>query len=211
MCFALLLRSPIAMAQGDTSQGALSAQATPNDFTRSPPYAPFRPGPLAEGSLGVYAPTGLIKKLSAPGPFIRVAVGFDVARWLGVYVGMDAAFLATNRAPEPPTERGYPLWGGALGARFSFGISDRFRIPLRLELGFHKTDDAGVLRTYGFTKADALSLSTGASTGLEWRAPTRHFGIAAEIGVRDDTGLEYDVRAQAPIAIISAIIIRYTL
>jgi len=180
-------------------------------FGAPPPYAPFKRGPLIEGSIGVYAPTGRLKEVSAPGPWVRISGGFDFFRWLSAYAMFDTAFLDTARGSAPPDPRGYLLWGFGFGARVSIGLGDRFRIPLRGEISWHKTDDIGVLATYGFKDASSFGMSFGGATGLEWRAPTRHFGVAAEIGVRDDTALKHSVRSGAPIAIVGALIVRYTL
>jgi hypothetical protein len=180
-------------------------------FAAPPPYAPFKRGPFVEGSVGVYGPTGRIKTVSAPGPWARISAGFDFTRWVGAYVMFDSAFLDTGRGSPPPDPRGYALWGFGLGARLSLGLGDRFRIPFRLELSWHKTDDNGVLATYGFNDASSFNVSFGGATGIEWRAPTRHFGVAAEIGLRNDSALAHSQRAQSPLAIIGALVVRYTL
>lgn len=176
-----------------------------------PPMAPFKRGPLVEGSLGVYAPTGRLKNLTAPGPWMRVSLGWDFTSWLAAFVSGDAAFLSTGRAPPPPGERGYVLYGFGVGARFAVPASERIRIPLRVDLGAHSAADGGVLATYGYNDARDLNVSYGATLGLEWRAATRHLGVILEGGVRSDSGLGQAGRSSGTLAIVSALSIHSTL
>jgi hypothetical protein len=176
-----------------------------------PPPPPWRPGPDVDATLGVYAPLGRLKRVTAPGPWMRVTGGYEVASWLGVFGAFDSAFLATNRANPPPGERGYVLWGFGGGVRFALPLTPRFRVPLRVEIGLHKVDDQGVLQTYGFSNGHSFRLSYGAMLGLEWRATSRHFGIAAEFGVRNDAAVKDDLGASAPLAMLGGVLIRYTL
>ncbi|MGZ3420029.1 MAG: hypothetical protein ACXVEF_10640 [Polyangiales bacterium] len=192
---------------------AVSSMAAAQDVpvTAAPPVAPFKRGLLVEGDVGVYAPIGRIKNLVAPGPMVRVALGWDFAKWIGVFGSFDSAFLSTGRAPPPPGERAFVLWGFGGGARLALPIGDRVRIPLKVELGMHKADDGGVLAAYGFTNAKDLNLSYGATLGFEYRAVSRHFGILLEGGVRNDSGLDYPAKAQAPLAIVGTLGVHYTL
>jgi len=166
---------------------------------------------MVEGTIGVYAPSGRLKRISAPGPWMRITIGYDVTRWLGLFVAGDAAFLSTNRAPPPPGERAYAVYGFGGGARFSFGITNRIRIPIRVELGVHRTNDKGVLASYGFNDTADFGLSYGATVGVEWRAMSRHFGIILEGGVRNDSNLTHAARAESPLAIVSGLTLHYTL
>jgi len=176
-----------------------------------PPPPPWHPGPDVDGTLGVYAPFGRLKRVTAPGEWMRVTAGYEITSWLGLFGAFDAAFLATNRANPPPGERGYVLWGFGGGARLSLPIGTRWRIPLRVEVGAHKAEDNGVLATYGFPNAKSFGLSYGAMLGVEWRATSRHFGIAVEFGLRNDSSLK-DVNAtSAPLAMLGGLLVRYTL
>lgn len=188
-----------------------SAAADDVPVSVAPPVAPFTRGPLVEGNVGVYAPVGRIKNLVAPGPMIRLALGWDFKKWIGVFGSFDSAFLSTGRAPPPPGERAFVLWGFGGGARVSLGLGDRVRIPLKLELGMHKASDGGVLAAYGYTNAKDFGLSYGATLGVEYRAVSRHFGILLEGGVRNDSSLEYPAKAQAPLAIVGTLGVHYTL
>ncbi len=193
--------------------GVASRRASAQDVgvVQAPPMAPFKRGPLVEGTLGVYAPTGRLKRLSAPGPWMRVAIGYDISKWLAVFVAGDAAFLTTGRAPPPPGERGYVLWGFSGGVRLAINVTDRVRIPVRLELGAHRASDGGVLGAYGFSDARDLGLSWGGSTGLEWRAASRHYGIFGEVGIRNDSSFTALGRSESPFAIVSGLGLHYTL
>lgn len=176
-----------------------------------PPPAPWKAGPDVDATLGAYAPLGRLKRVTGPGEWMRLSAGWEFASWLGVFVSFDGAFLSTNRANPPPGERGYVLWGFGGGARFSLPLSPRFRIPLRVEIGAHKADDQGVLATYGFPDARSLGFSYGAMLGVEWRATSRHFGIAAEWGVRSDSAVRDQNRTSAPLALLGGLLVRYTL
>lgn len=173
--------------------------------------APFRRGPLVEGTLGVYAPTGTLKNLSAPGPWLRLALGWDFTRWLAVYAAGDVAFLSTGRAPPPPGERGYMVWGFGGGLKLSLPIGERVRIPLRAELGMHRVADDGVLVNYGYASARDLGFSYGAMLGFEWRAASRHYGLAVEAGIRNDSALAFPGKSQSPFAILGGVTLHYTL
>ena len=176
-----------------------------------PPPPPWRRGPDVDGTIGVYAPLGRLKRVSSVAPWARLTGGYDLAPWIGLFVGFDSTFLSTNRASPPPGERGYVLWGFSGGARLSLPLGPRWRIPLRLELGAHKADDAGVLASYGFPDARSFGLSYGAMLGLEYRAPSRHFGVATEWGVRRDAALQDETRSAAPLALVGGVLVRYTL
>jgi hypothetical protein len=188
-----------------------SARADDVPVTAAPPVAPFKRGPLVEGGIGVYAPVGRIKNLVAPGPMMRVALGWDFKKWFGIFGAFDSAFLSTGRAPPPPGERAFVLWGFGAGLRASLGIGERVRIPLKIELGMHKAADGGVLASYGYTSAADFGFSYGATLGIEYRAVSRHFGILLEGGVRNDTALEYPTKSQAPMAIVGTLGVHYTL
>jgi hypothetical protein len=177
----------------------------------APPMAPFKRGLLVEGNVGVYAPTGTIKNLVAPGPMMRVALGWDFNKWFGVFAAGDVAFLSTGRAPPPPGDRAFLLWGLGGGARVSLGITERVRIPLRLEIAMRRVEDGGVLAVYGYNTAKDLSFGYGGTLGLEWRASSRHFGVLAEAGVRNDTGLEFPGKSQPALAIVGTLGVHYTL
>jgi hypothetical protein len=198
ICAAVLLLPSLALAQDDVVHPA-------------PPMAPFKRGPLVEGSVGIYAPTGRLKNYSSPGPWMRLSVGWDFSRWLAVFATGDAAFLSTNRAPPPPGERGYVVYGFGLGARFSIPATERIRFPLRVDLGAHRVEDSGVLSTYQFNSARDLDVSYGATAGVEWRAASRHLGIILEFGVRSDGALSQSGRSDSPLAIVSALSIHSTL
>jgi hypothetical protein len=144
---------------------AAPASAQDVDATPAPPLAPFKRGVLVEGSIGMYAPTGRLKEYSAPGPWMRVSAGYDLSKWLAFFVSGDCAFLSTNRAPPPPGDRGYLLYGFGLGTRLSIPASERLRFPVRIEIGGHRVADAGVLRTYLFGDARGFEVSNGAREG----------------------------------------------
>lgn len=177
----------------------------------APPMAPFKRGPLVEGTVGMYAPTGKLKNYSSPGPWMRVSLGWDFTRWLSAFVTGDAAFLSTNRAPPPPGERGYILYGFGVGARVSIPASERILFPIRVDLGAHRVADSGVLATYQFNSARELDVSYGATVGLELRAATRHLGIILEGGIRNDGALTQSGRSDSPLAVVSALSIHSTL
>ena len=191
-----------------TACASVARQAIAAD---APPPEPYRRGPNIDGGLGVYGPLGRLHLVSSPGPWMRIAAGYELNRWLGVFVGFDTAFLSTDRTSPPPGERGYVLWGFSGGVRFGIPLGNRWRIPFRAEIGAHKADDNGVLATYGFLDAHSFGLSLGAATGLEWRAMTRHFGLALEGGVRTDASLQHAAKAQTPLAITGVLLVRYTL
>ena len=189
-----------------------AASAVPDEPTRTaPPMAPFKRGLLVEGSLGVYAPTGKLKNYSPPGPWMRVSLGWDFSRWLAAFVSGDAAFLSTSRAPPPPGERAYVLYGFGVGARFSIPATERILFPIRVDLGAHRVADGGVLSTYQFNSARELDVSYGATVGVEWRAASRHLSLILEAGVRSDGSLTQAGRADSALAVVSALSIHSTL
>lgn len=193
--------------------GETRAQADDELNAPVPPMAPFRRGVLVEGTVGAYAPTGPLKNVSSPGPWLRLSAGYDFSKWLAVFATGDAAFLSTDRAPPPPGTRAYVLYGLGVGARVSLPAGERLRFPLRVEIGAHKASDEGVLKTYGFAKTGDLSngFSWGATLGIEWRARSRHFGIVLEGGVRNDGAFAYTGKNDKPFAIVSGASLHYTL
>lgn len=187
------------------------AAAEDDAVNAAPPMAPFKRGVLVEGSVGLYAPTGKLKNYSSPGPWMRLSVGFDFTRWLSAFVTGDTAFLSTNRAPPPPGDRAYLIYGFGVGARLSIPATTRVLFPIRVDLGAHRAADSGVLTTYQFNSARQLDVSYGATAGVEWRAATRHLGIIVEGGVRSDGALTQSGRSDSALAIVSAISIHSTL
>lgn len=213
LAFALLLvgASPIAASPAGAQGAVRDEDADVAASLAPPPLAPFRAGPSIEGTVGVYAPTGRLSKVSAPGPWIRVTVGWDLTRWLAFYGAGDAAFLVTGRAPAPPAPRAYVLYGVGGGAKVSLPIGARVRIPLRAELGVRTVDDGGLLEIYGFGRTRDLGLSWGATAGVEWRAASRHFGLVLEGGVRNDDVVVAPARESMALAVVAGIGIHYTL
>jgi len=202
----------VRLAAGLVLAIAVPGSASAQDVTSTaPPMAPFKRGPLVEGSIGMYAPTGRLKNYSAPGPWMRLTAGMDITKWLAIFASGDCAFLSTNRAPPPPGERGYLLYGFGVGARFSIAANERIRFPIRVDLGGHRVADSGVLATYEFGDARELAVSYGATAGIEWRASSRHFGIILEGGVRNDTGLAQRGRSDGPLAVVTALSLHSTL
>ena len=188
---------------------AVPARADDSDKPgEAPPLAPFRRGVAFEGMLGTYAPTGPLKHVSAPGPWMRLAVGFDFTKWFSAFVSGDAAFLTTERAPPPPGPRAYSFYGFSGGLRFALPIG-RVRVPLRAEIGVHEAKDDGVLGAYGFDFVHGLSLGWALSTGLEIRAKSRHYGLGFEVGVRNDTS--FTKGGGSPYALQGGLLVHYTL
>ncbi len=177
--------------------------------SEAPPLPPFRRGVTFEGVIGTYAPTGPLKKISAPGPWIRLAVGYDFTKWFQAFVSGDAAFLTTDRAPPPPGPRAYSFYGFSGGLRFALPIG-RVRVPLRAEIGVHEANDYGVLGAYGFDFVHGLSLGWAVSTGLEIRAKSRHYGIGFEVGIRNDTSFAKS-GSGGPYAFQGGLLVHYTL
>ncbi len=188
---------------------AWSSPATAQET--APPLAPQRPGFAIEASLGAYVPTGKLANLSSPGAWTRFAIGWDVKRWFELYGAADVAFLSTDRAQPPPSPHAYRIWGFEGGGRFFLPIGDRVRIPFRLGVGAHAAVDDDVLSTYGFANEQSLGVSLSGATGVEWRAPSRHFGLYWEIGARMDAAIKHSSDGAATIAILSCLGIHYTL
>lgn len=177
----------------------------------APPLAPQRPGFAIEASAGAYIPTGHLSKVSSPGEWTRVAIGWDAKRWFELYASADVAFLATDRAQGPPTSHAYRIWGFEGGGRFLLPLGDRVRIPFRLGVGAHAAVDDDVLSTYGFASEQSLGVTFSGATGVEWRAASRHFGLYWEIGARMDTAIKHSSDGAATIAILSCLGLHYTL
>lgn len=207
----LLLAAPAVIAT--LASGSGRAHAEDSVTAPVPPMAPFRRGPLVEGTLGAYAPLGPLKNVTAPGPWLRLSAGYDFSKWLAVFATGDAAFLSTGRAPPPPGERAFVIWGFGVGVRVSIPATERLRFPLRFDVGAHKASDDGVLKTYGFTATNDLGSGTsyGATAGVEWRAPSRHFGVIVEGGVRNDAAFSYAGKTDKPLAIVAGASLHYTL
>lgn len=199
------------LSSAAVAAGAAGAGVNDEPTRTAPPMAPFKRGPLVEGSIGMYAPAGKLKNYSAPGPWMRVSVGWDFSRWLAAFVTGDAAFLSTGRAPPPPGERSYILYGFGVGARFSIPATERVLFPIRVDLGAHRVADGGVLSTYQFNSARELDVSYGATVGVEWRAATRHLSLILEAGVRSDGSLSQSGRSDSALGIVSALSIHSTL
>jgi hypothetical protein len=211
VCGALCLLVASFAPRDGLAQDARVADDGIGDLLAPPPLRPFKSGFALEGSVGAYVPTGELARLCSPAVHQRLTLGWDFARWLAAYGFGDLAFLATDRAPPPPGEKGFAYWGFGIGIKLSVPLGERWLLPVRIEGSFHRAEDSGVLATYGFADADKLSLGYGGGLGLEWRAKSRHYGVVLELSARRESGLSAPRASGGVVVLMPSLGLHYTL
>lgn len=176
----------------------------------APPPAPRRRGLTLMGSVGALGHAGPLRRVSPPGPWFHLLVGYEPFGWLTVLVEGDISFSDTSRAEPPPDPRGYALYGIGAGLRFTLRPSARIGVYAEGTIGGASvTED--ILASYGFRQADEMNPYFGARLGLEWYQVNPHYALVWHAGIRSYAqGLDRERSSETPLAWHGALAIRYT-
>lgn len=209
---AVLLTSAAARAQ-EAEEEVLPEGPDPTrlDVERLPPEAIeitrdlYSHGLLVEGWLGARGFRKGVGRVSSPGLFADVGVGYEIFSCLRARVAVEASFHGTD-APPPPSPTAFEVLGVVAELRFQLNLSARVALWLGGEGGIaYSTGD--VLRSYGFEDSDNVDLTYGGSLAFDWHMVNRHHSIGLLGGVRKFPSL--DAPGDKTLAIHGAAYVRY--
>jgi hypothetical protein len=163
---------------------------------------------VLETGAGAVFQLGALRHVSPPSPWLQVHLGYEVAEWFMVLVNADLTLADTSYAARPPEPRTYAHYAVGAGGRFQFRLASWLAAHAQLELGISEvTED--VLEQYGYRQADSLGFHYGARLGLEWLQVNPHLALGAQGTLRNYSGLDRANNADAPLAAIGALTLRY--
>ena len=176
----------------------------------APPPPPRRRGLLVAGSVGVLGHLGPLRRISAPGPWFHLIIGYEPFEVLTVLAEADVAYFDTSRAPPPPEARAYALFGFGVGARFTLRPNPRIGLYGEGTIGAASvTED--VLSSYGFRNANELNPYLGVRLGFEWYQINPHYALGGQFGLRSYAqGLDRQFSSETPLALQGGVTLRYT-
>ena len=181
------------LATASTARAQETEEPDPTrlDVERLPPEAIevtrdlYSHGFFIEAFVGARGFIGGVGRISNPGPYLHLGVGFEITPWLMVAVSAEGSIHRTN-APAPPSPTVFEAIGFFGEARLQANISARAALWLGGEfgIGFSTTD---VLVTYGLTQANEVGIAYGGQVGFDWHMRNRHhsFGLAGGARVYD--------------------------
>jgi hypothetical protein len=158
------------------------------DVARLPPEALeitrdlYSHGLFLEAQLGALAFVGDANKVSAPGPRLSIALGYELFSWLSPLLQIEGSLHRTDNRP-PPRASTYELVSAAAGLRFSLPFSARAALWLDGLVGVNWSS-GDVLRALGFRDAFKLGINYGGELGFDWHMRARHHSLGLLGGAR---------------------------
>ena len=211
------LAAPVAVDAGRGLEADLRAPSGSGglaaaDSLDAPPPPPRRSGLVLQANLGALFFPGAFGKLSPPAPHFRVALGYEVFRWLLVFGEGELAFGSTNVKSDPPFDRAFPIWGFGAGARATLPLGSRVGLWLEAAPGLWRVQTAtNALGVLGFRDAESLGLFVRGRVGVDWYQVDRHFALFVAGGARFAPSFTYTVGpAGAPLVAEASVGLRYT-
>ena len=176
------------------------------DTEEAPPPPPRHHGFVLQSSVGGIGHLGPLNTVSPTSPEFRLTAGYEILDWF-MLLGETGLMLSSTRfAPEPRTYAYYSFGGGL---RFSVGLGESFALYLQGSLGAARAND-DVLVIHGYRDSTQLSLYFGGQLGFEWYQVNPHLALGLDAGVYDYVGLARERSTSPPLAIKSAVSIKYT-
>lgn len=179
-----------AQAPFASAQEAVTEDPDPTrlDVERLPPEAiaitrdVYAHGFFLEGMVGGRGFKGGVARVSDPGVFASIGLGYELLPWLMVKLAAEMSVHATD-APPPPSATSFQLMGGTFELRVQLPFSAFLAAWLGPEIGvMHATGN--VLQNYGIEQAGGFDLFYGANLGLDWHMKNRHHSIGLMGGGR---------------------------
>ena len=197
-------------------EGDLAPKPAPRVDTaealEAPPPPPRRKGLVLQANLGALFFPGAFGKVSPPAPHFRVALGYEIFRWLMLFGEGELAFGSTHVATDAPFARAFPIWGFGAGARAAIPLGSRVGLWLEAAPGLWTaqtpTNALGVL---GFRDAESLGVFVRGRVGVDWYQIDRHFALFVAGGARFAPSFTYTTgTAGAPLVAEGSAGLRYT-
>jgi hypothetical protein len=158
------------------------------DVERLPPEAialtrdMFSRGLFVHGLLGGRGFAGGVGRLSQPGPFARVGLGYELADYFAPALALEMS-LHETAAPAPPSASAFQVIDVLAEARLSWPWSARAALWLGGELGVDWIP-GNLLVAHGLEDADGSGLIYGGSLGFDWHLRSRHHSLGLLAGAR---------------------------
>lgn len=197
--------------QIDLSGDAKKDTILPEPPAEAPPPSPRHKGFVLASSLGTMGFAGAFGNLCHPAFWIQSQLGYEIWRWLMVFVEGELAFTETTGVKDPSQNRGVPIFGFGGGARATVHFSERVAVFLQGDVGAMKADvAAGALATLGFRAAESLGIAAGGRLGLEWYQVDPHLALVLSGGARYAAPFARSAGSDLPLAWDLALALRYT-
>ncbi len=184
----------------------------PEAPAEAPPAMPRHKGFVLEGSLGALGFLGQFRHVAPTAPWLHAQLGYELVRWLMVFVEGELAFSDTSVSQDPSSARAFPIYGVGTGARVTVHATDRVALFAQGAIGVLKADvPENAFAVLGYANAESLGLSVGARVGVEWYQVDRHMALGLAVGARDAKGFAKLVaRGDTPLMWDGSAAIRYT-
>jgi hypothetical protein len=198
-----------ARAQGAETE---APDATRLDVERLPPEAiditrdMFSRGLFLQGTLGGRGFAAGLGRISRPGAFARVGLGYEFFTWLAVAAAFELSLHDTD-APAPPAPSTFELCDAVAELRLQLPLSARAALWLGGEAGVDWVP-GNLLEAYGLSHADELGVMYGGSLGFDWHVLSRHHSLGLLAGARLYPNLA-GLRDEQTIGIHSAAYLKY--
>jgi hypothetical protein len=190
---------------------AKAAEELIGSSPEAPPPLPYKKTLVLDSSIGAIGFLGEFRKISPPGPWMHLQLGYELLKWLMVYGEGELAFTDTSNKQDPPKTRAFAMFGFGGGARFTIRFTDRFGIYAQGGAGLMKADvPTNALAILGFRDAESLGVYLGARLGVEWFQIDRHFALGLNAGVRTAQGFaKLGAGTDSPLALDGGASLRY--
>jgi hypothetical protein len=182
------------------------------DVERLPPEAiavkrdMFAHGLFVQGHAGGLGFAGGLGRLSLPGMFARVGLGYELTDWLLLGAAVELSLHETS-APPPPGPAGFQLIDSLFEVRFQIPVSARATPWVAAEGGVDWIS-GNLLAAYGVRRASQVGINYGGSIGFDWHMLNRHYSIGLLAGARLYPNLD-GPNGDKTIGIHSALYLKY--
>jgi hypothetical protein len=214
-----LILVPVALAMGSPCAPARAQQPTTEtpdrtrlDVERLPPEAVvverdmFAHGLFLQSDFGGRGFVGGVGRLSQPGLFARVGLGYELTQWFLLGAAFELSLHDTS-APPPPSPASFQLIDTVVEARLQWPLSARATPWLGVEGGIDWTP-GNLLAAYGIRRAGQADLTYGGSIGFDWHLLSRHYALGLLVGARFYPNLD-TAAGERSIGIHSAACLKY--
>lgn len=193
----------------DSQDDGSEAVADTGPAPEAPPPPPRHHGFVLQSSVGGLGHLGPMSSVSPTSPEFRLTAGYEILDWLMVLGEANLVLSSTRYANPPPGPRTYAYYAFGGGLRFTVGIGESFAVYLQGALGASRAND-DVLINHGYLDSTTLSLYYGGLIGFEWYQVNPHLALGIDAGVNYYVGFARELSTSPPLAVRSAVSIKYT-
>ena len=203
----------------DQLQAAMKASEEQKDLStlpapplEAPPPPPRHKGVVIEQSLGALGFAGKLGSVTGhPAIWLQTQGGYELFKWLMVFITGEVAFTDTGNSAGPEQNRAFPILGFGTGARFTFPFTDRVGMYAQGAIGGDVAYvPSGELVNFGFGALENLGFWAGGRLGFEWFQVDRHLALGLSGGVRYMANITVATGGDIPLAWDATVDLRYT-